>query len=340
LKSFILSTARRLGLFEVASWITRSQIRILGYHGIWFRDGHFGNHLFMSPEKFQSRISWLKKSKYQVIPLETAFASLKNGNTQPYSTVITIDDGWYGTYKYMVPPIEKEILPATIYVYTEAVDLQVALPKILIPALLHLSDKSRLRFTKPGAVDSDEISIASETEKQRAVADFLSLLEKLTTDQAVALSREVANGLGFDYDEIVRSRQFGFMTYEEIADANRRGIDIQLHTHSHDLDAESPEKVADEIKINRAKLAPHVTSSLEHFCYPSGVNCSAMHPYLDASGVKSATLIDTGLVAPKSHRFELKRILDGENIDLLEFEAEMSGFLEIVRTVKRTLVRH
>ena len=130
------------------------------------------------------------------------------------------------------------------------------------------------------------------------------------------------------------------MTYDEIADSNKRGIDIQLHTHSHHLSAESPEKIVDEVKVNRGKLAPHVVSSLEHFCYPSGVNCPAMHAYLDENGVKSATLIDTGLVSPKSHRFELKRILDGENIDLLEFEAEMSGFLEILRTVKRALVRH
>ena len=147
----------------------------------------------------------------------------------------------------------------------------------------------------------------------------------------------MAESLGFDYDEIVQSRQFGFMTYDEIADANRRGIDIQLHTHTHDLNPNHPEAVSDEIRINRDKLAPHVTSSLEHFCYPSGVNCPEMHAYLEDNGVKSATLIDTGLVSPKSHRFELKRILDGEEIDLLEFEAEMSGFLEILRSVKRTL---
>ena len=64
-----------------------------------------------------------------------------------------------------------------------------------------------------------------------------------------------------------------------------------------------------------------------------------MHDYLDQNGVKSATLIDTGLVTPKTHRFELRRILDVEEIDQLEFEAKMSGFLEIVRTIKPALRR-
>jgi peptidoglycan/xylan/chitin deacetylase (PgdA/CDA1 family) len=339
LKSIILGIAKRLGLFEVASWLTRAQVRILAYHGIWFRNGHYGNHLFMSPEKFRSRMSWLKKSKYQVVPLDRALGDLKTGGTVSYSTVITIDDGWYGTYKYMLPSLENESLPATIYVYTGAVDTQVAMPNILIPALIHLSDRSKLRFTKPGEAAPIELDIASDGEKQIATSAFLHMLNKLTEDQARDFCREIAHGLGFDYDEIVRSRQFGLMTYDEITDASKRGIDIQLHTHSHQLTPESPEKIVNEIRINREKLAAHVDSSLDHFCYPSGVNCPAMHSYLDENGVKSATLIETGLVSPKSHRFELKRILDGEDIDLLEFEAEMSGFLEIFRTVKRALVR-
>jgi len=52
LKSVILNVAKQLGLFAVASSITRAEIRIIAYHGIWFRDGHFGNHLFRSPENF------------------------------------------------------------------------------------------------------------------------------------------------------------------------------------------------------------------------------------------------------------------------------------------------
>jgi peptidoglycan/xylan/chitin deacetylase (PgdA/CDA1 family) len=340
LKALVLNTAKRLGLFEVASWMTRSKIRILGYHGIWYRDGHFGNHLFMSPEKFQARMSWLKQSKYRVMPLSQALDGLKAPDRQPYSTVITIDDGWYGTYKYMLPSIEKENLSATLYVYTEAVDSQAALTNILIPALINLSEETCLRFTRPDTSEAEELNIGTAAEKEQAVSKFLDTLTELTPDQEIALGRNVAVGLGFDYDEIMRSRQFGFMTYDEITDADRRGLDIQLHTHTHHLDAETPEQIADELRANRERLAPHVSSTLDHFCYPSGVNCPGMHAHLEEQGVKSATLIDTGLVGPKSHKFELARILDGEEIDQLEFEAEMSGFLELLRIAKRMVARH
>ncbi len=76
MKSLILNVAKRFGLFAVAGWITQNQVRILGYHGIWFRDGHFGNHLFMSPEKFQARLSWLENSKYRIVSLDQALDGL------------------------------------------------------------------------------------------------------------------------------------------------------------------------------------------------------------------------------------------------------------------------
>ena len=54
---------------------------------------------------------------------------------------------------------------------------------------------------------------------------------------------------------------------------------------------------------------------------------------------KWTACFDTGLVTPKSYRFEFRRILGVGEIDQLELEAKMFGFLEIVRTIKRALRR-
>ena len=240
MKSVILSVAKQLGLFAVASSITRAQIRIIAYHGIWFRDGHYGNHLFMSPKNIQSRIYWLKKSKYQVVPLGRALDGLKTRDNVPYETVITIDDGWYDPYKYLVRPSKTSPCRQRLTSIRGAVDSQIAIPNILIPALIHLSGRANLRFTRPGAAAPGEFAITSDGEKQIATSEFLNTLENLTDDQAAGLCRKIADGLGFDYDEIVRSRQFGLMTYDEFTDASKRGIDIQLYTDSHRFTSEAP----------------------------------------------------------------------------------------------------
>lgn len=330
----LLYAAKYAGLFVLSSWITKRWVRVLAYHGIWFLPGHFGNFLFMSPEKFESRMAWLKNSKYSVIPLDRAIEDLKNRRTEPYSIVITIDDGWYGTYRFMLPCLEKTSFPATLYVYTGYVDLQAALPNILLQAVVHLTDKTILRITAPTCDTAEELSLQGREARDKAATRLLEIMRELGGANVSEFCRVVSEELGFDYDNLIRSRQFHLMRYDEISDAERRGLDIQLHSHTHKLSKTDPGKICEEIKTNREKLAPHVRSSLDHFCYPSGVHCEEMYSYLADSNIKSATLVEPGFVTPETELFAIKRILDGEDIEQIEFEAEISGFLELMRQAK------
>ena len=333
--SIYLRLAQVLGLFALARWLTRNRLRILGYHVIWFSRGHYGNYLFMSPNKFQSRMAWLNNSKYSVISLDQAVEDLSRAEVSPCSTVITIDDGWYGTYSHMLPLLEKYSLPATLYVYTGAVDSQKALPHILLPALIQLSKIKKLYISDPNTASELICDISSNSAKEESAEKIRGIVWSLGEDQIESFCRLVADQLGFDYDQIIKTRQFSFMNYEEISEANQRGLDIQLHTHSHRLNKNDPEGIGAEILLNREKLSPYVNSSLEHFCYPGGVHCSAMYSYLKKNGVKSAVLVDTGLVTKNANMHELNRILDGENVSQLEFEAEMSGFMGLSRDAKK-----
>src|SRR6516162_11432115 len=105
------------------------------------------------------------------------------------------------------------------------------------------------------------------------------------------------------------------------------------------------EKVEWEIAKNRAVLERLVSRPLEHFCYPSGAYAlpdgrllfaSELNQgeWLAALGVKSATTIEPGLNYPDTPRFALRRLMDGHPVSDIEFEAEMTGFMEIVRAVR------
>ena len=48
----------------------------------------------------------------------------------------------------------------------------------------------------------------------------------------------------------------------------------------------------------------------------------------------SATTCNADLNYPDKPSLELKRFLDGENISDIEFEAELSGFNELLRKMK------
>jgi len=336
MKLLILRLARLLGLFGIARHLTGKDLRILGYHGIWFLNGHFGNRLFMSPATFDSRMEWLSRSPYRVLNLDQAIERISKGTLEKHCVVVTIDDGWYGTYRYMLPVLEKYGLAATLYVYTGAVDSQRPLLNILVPALMALSDCDVFEFRNEGS-EPRQFRLTKPAERAQASDAFLQRLEVLDEEGVVSAVRQLALSLGFDYDTLIASRQFGFMTYEEIGDAAQRGLDIQLHSHSHRLEVAAPEKIESEIAVNRARLSPFVRAPLRHFCYPSGVHCPEMYAYLKRSGVLSATTVSAGLVSSDAELYALNRILDGEGTTQVEFEAELSGFIELVRRAKRVL---
>jgi peptidoglycan/xylan/chitin deacetylase (PgdA/CDA1 family) len=168
---------------------------------------------------------------------------------------------------------------------------------------------------------------------------LLGSLGRLSEERVSRLVPLIVARLGFDYDAIAKSRQFSFMSYEEIADAARRGLDIQLHSHTHRLSLDYPEQIAAEVELNRSRLAPHVSSPLRHFCFPGGFHSPRMFPYLEACAVASATTVDPGFVTKRSNPYALPRILDGENTTDLEFEAELCGFLELGRRLKRIFAK-
>src|SRR5262249_5330720 len=97
------------------------------------------------------------------------------------------------------------------------------------------------------------------------------------------------------------------------------------------------EAVNSEIAENRRLLEQVVSYPLEHFCYPSGVYGLHQAEWLAALGIKSATTIEPGLNYSDTRRFALRRLVDGGPVSNIEFAAEMSGFMEVVRSFRRRL---
>ena len=63
----------------------------------------------------------------------------------------------------------------------------------------------------------------------------------------------------------------------------------------------------------------------------SGIWSSDLWPWLATLGVASATTCDVGFNYRDTPRLGLKRILDAEDVPLIEFEAEMSGYKDLLR---------
>ncbi len=333
MKVRLLYLLRALGVFQLARYLTRHKVRVLAYHGIWLGSGHFGNYLYMSAETFASRMRLLQRSPYRALPL----SALVDGTELPDSSlVITIDDGWYGTYKHMLPALEAAGLPATIYVTSYYSDARRPVYEVMLRYLVTKAEPGTYRASDlPGYGLDGQWNLTADTGRDALLAQLQKVCDTFEQDEdGQRFSRAVAGWLGVDYEPLIHDRVFDIMNRDEVADMAARGFDIQLHTHRHRVKADGQYCVADEVRDNRASLEALVDQPLVHFCYPSGEFDPHMPAVLQDTGVVSATTTRQGLFQPGTDAFTIPRLFDGEAVTEIEFEAELAGLGELVRAAR------
>lgn len=315
LKEAILTAARATGLSAVARKATGSQLRILAYHGLWVTPGYqFGNRTFISPEQFEARMVRLKRSGLPVLPLGEAVDRLARGSLPKAAVVITIDDGWASTFTHMLPVLESLRLPATLYATTWYAGRE--LPVIGLSVFYLRAAAGRL-----------DIDCAAK----------IAEIEALPLGQRLAALRRFGAELGVD-EAWLSLRQFHIMSADELAEASRRGLDVQLHTHRHIDCNRHVDTLPRELAENRDFLRAAIGDcQLTHFCYPSGATHPRAGTLLAANGVRSATVDQTGLNAPGADPYALRRLLDGRSVSDAEFDAYLSGVLHYTESLRGLL---
>ena len=317
LKQAVLAAARATGLSALARRASGAQLRILCYHGLWLTPGcEFGDCTFISPRQFEARMARLKRSGLPVLPVGEAVERLAAGSLPRAAVVITIDDGWVSTFTHMLPVLEAYGLPATLYAATWYAGR--ALPVVNVAV-----DYLRAAAGRPD-VDRDAV---------------IAAIDALPVAQRLDALRRFGAMLGVD-EAWLELRQFNIMSAAELAEAHRRGLDIQLHTHRHIDVATRIDELPAEIAANRAFLAAAIGEArLEHFCYPSGASHPGARALLAANGVRSATLVTEGLNAGDADPYALRRFLDGRRVGDAEFDAYLSGLLHYASPLRGLLRR-
>lgn len=313
IKEAVLNAARATGLAAAARAATGSSLRILGYHGLWLTPGYaYGDCLFISPDQFEARMARLKRSGLAVLPLAEAVDGLARATLPRAAVVITIDDGWASTYTHMLPVLEALGLPATLYATTWY--SQHGLPVVNVAVDYMLAASGR------GDVDRDA---------------EIDGIEALPVGERLSALRALGDRLGVD-EAWLELRQFHNMTAAELADAHRRGLDIQLHTHRHIDVTTRIGELSREIAENRAFLTAALGDvPLDHFCFPGGGHHPLAPQVLERAGIRSATLVEEGLSPPGSSPYKLKRLLDGRQVGDATFDAYLAGTLHYLSTARR-----
>jgi len=335
IKRALYQTAKLLGLFGVARVLTRRHLRILCYHGFAISDeNQFRPGLFMDAGKFESRMQFLKRSGCCVLPLDQAHRLLRQKKLPKYPVVITVDDGFYSTFKLAQPVFLKYSFPATVYVTSYYCAKETPVFRLVVQYVFWKCakeiDLSGLGLPAPITT----APIANREHRDRVMWQLIRFGESEIDEPArCELAAAIASRSGIDYLQITQSRMMNLMTHREITEMAEAGLDVQLHTHRHCLPNEK-QAAQREVEQNRDYLEPLVGRKLNHLCYPSGIYSQDHWPWLQEVQIESATTCEVGLNYSDTPALGLKRFLDGDNIEKIDFEAELSGFSELLRRAR------
>jgi peptidoglycan/xylan/chitin deacetylase (PgdA/CDA1 family) len=334
LKLAVLYVFKMTGIFFICRRATRNGLRILCYHGTIDREEYVKPKLFMQARKFEQRMRFLRKKGFPIVPLDVAFGGLSSGTLPHHATVITIDDGSDGTYRYALPILKQLGIPATVYVTTSYLGTDIVNIETLMEYAMRGSAASTLRLPDLPETISGPWDLKNEQSLNQAVEALVGYSEPLEPAERAGMARTIVERLGLDWDDLEARKMFYMADAGQIRAFAAAGMDVQLHTHRHRRRYDDEATFTRDIADNRQALSALVPGPFDHFCYPYGSYASRQFPWLEAAEVKSATTCKSHFNYADTPRYELGRFLDGEDVSQIEFEAEMNGVLEVLRRLR------
>jgi peptidoglycan/xylan/chitin deacetylase (PgdA/CDA1 family) len=313
LKHAGLRALRSAGGFSIASRLRRRDtLLILCYHGISLDDEHvWEGGLYLPPDTFRRRLQLLGQLKANVLPLAEGLARLKAGTLPPRSVVLTFDDGFHDFYRHALPALRDFGFPCTLYLTTYYCDRGLPIFNLIVNYMLW-------KGGPPGT--------AAGENRLREVARITEQADRENWDARSKneFARNLAQSFGLSYEDVQQSRLLQIMSPEEVSEAARHGVDVELHTHRHRT-PDNRELFLREIRDNSRRIQELTGRAPVHFCYPSGVTSPEFLPWLREAGVKSATTCEPGLASQLSDPLMLPRFSDGTGVAEIDFESWLSG---------------
>lgn len=150
---------------------------ILMYHYVY--DGaNPGDRLVVTPRTLERQMQFLKRYRYNVVPLKSLVSLIKEKKKIPCRTVaITFDDGFKNNYANAFPILKKYNLPATMFIITDEVGRAQA-DKMSWEEMKIMLASGIIDFGSHALGAEPLINIKSQAELKRQIFDSKKVLEE------------------------------------------------------------------------------------------------------------------------------------------------------------------
>lgn len=335
-KLLVLHIAKAVGVLALLRVVTRTQARILCYHGGNIGDEClFNPKLFCTAEHLEQRLRWLRAKGFVPASLDEA-ANLRPRVNTGIPVALTLDDGWYSSGRDLLPLMAKYAHRPALYLHTEVVETGTPVIPVCLGYIFWKvgPQKVELGGFDPAVDGHWQLGDPVQRGHLRAVAG--AWLGKQSPAMLADCIERFAAALGLPASSLdLSSRRFSYMTREELHAAAAAGCTIEMHGHAHEYIVGGSARNRMNIEACRDRILDAGLDQPRHYCYPSGTFDAEAAATMRALNIATATTCLPGLIGADDTdaRFFLPRFLDGGNVSMIEFEAEMSGLLHVIRSL-------
>ena len=292
-------------------------ITILCYHTLRPDNEPLDAWTTLGVNAFRDQITLLRKT-YDIVSLDEALTLGSRGRPR---AVLTFDDGERGLFDHLLPIVEEEDLPVTVYVATEqfvrdepfwfdqVMNALQGAGEILIDLTDHGLNKWKVGPAR-GKTRWVQIGLVIEALKARPLAD---------RDR---LAAEVVAQAGPATDGFTPLHPMTLVQLKELA--AHPLVAIGAHSHGHEL--------LDQISIDAARISAARSRELlqdwtqqpvHHFAYPNGNYTPALMAMLKEEGFASATILEDRLMRTDAPALSLPRIGVGRYDSFARFKLRL-----------------
>ncbi|TFW17288.1 polysaccharide deacetylase family protein [Duganella callida] len=340
LKRLVLHAMKFCGLFALGRVMTRDAHRILCYHGGSIGDEHlFNPKLFCTTHHLARRLDWLQRKGFVPSSLD-AIVTPPGTRVAGIPVTITLDDGWYSSGARLIPLMQQYRHTPVLYLVTKMFSEGVPVADVSLRYAVWKAPVAPVHLQGFSSELDGDYDLRTADGKRR-LADAGDRWLKASAPAPAQLPAEIerfAAAIGVPRKQLdLASRRFHLMRPEELMAVREYGMAVESHGHAHCYQPGDAVRNAADIALCHDHVLALGLPAPRHYCYPSGEYDGAAHETLRRAGLSSATTCKPGLVrtVDERSRYYLPRFLDGGDVAMIEFEAEMSGVLEWLRALRR-----
>ncbi len=335
LRTRLISLLDGIGVLE-AAMVVRKHVRlpylpIVTYHrlGDPQRDARYLDDTVVdaTKESFEKQVALFKK-RFTLLGIEDLRKHFFDGMPLPKNAaVITFDDGYKACYDVALPILKRAGGKAIFFISTDHMTRRKAFWWDRTNYLVKKSTKRRIEVTYPTPVTYDLSGDRSEVTQQ--ILDVIKHTFALDIERYL---RELGAALGVEWTEAEDKRITDdiLMTWEEVQELHRQGMDVESHSCSHRVFTTlPPDELKNELVESKNVLEEKLQSPIRAIAYPVSLSLNKHDDILVAvkqAGYEIGFSTSSGLgpLGPKTNPLDIQRFWVDPNLPHSYFKAALA----------------